>query len=89
MRTKNPNSPTTTHPKGEDITDTRKIQRDRKNEERVRPQTTKRNAAFTLVYGRDSKDESIGIIKKALQTELGQRGTGRITRERNGRMWTW
>lgn len=41
-------------------------------EERVRPQSTNTNGARTAIYVRDWKDESIGVVKKALRKEIGQ-----------------
>lgn len=39
-----------------------------RKEERTQPQTTNTNSALTLVYVKDWKDESIGVIKNALRT---------------------
>lgn len=41
-------------------------------EERTRPQTSNTNGGLDLVYVRDWSNESIGVIKKALRTEIGQ-----------------
>lgn len=39
--------------------------------ERTRPQSTNTNWALCLIYVREWRDESIGVIKKALRTEIG------------------
>lgn len=43
-----------------------------RKEDKVRPQTTNKNGALTLLYVKDWKDESVGTIKKALRNEIGQ-----------------
>lgn len=41
-------------------------------EERPRPRTSNTNGGLNLVYIRDWRNESIGVIKKALRIEIGQ-----------------
>lgn len=43
-----------------------------RKEEHVRTQTTNTNGVLTLLYVCDWRDESIGVIKKALRTEIGK-----------------
>lgn len=74
-------------PKGRDVPLPTKYSDIETREERRCPQTMNTNGALTIVYVRDCKNDSIGVVKKALRMEIGQLTGGSTdqmgTRQRN------